>query len=111
MAEVGLPVGAKAIMPRRSMLALIDVLAVRGYQVLGPTLRDGAIVHDEVAPRVRAILDARLRHCRCGVPCPHPGPVAAQALRLRHSVSIEQQSIERDYLSIERKKALRLRSG
>jgi ferredoxin len=28
---------------------LIDALARRGYQVLGPTLRDGAIVYDEIA--------------------------------------------------------------
>ena len=32
-----------------AMQALIDGLAARDYQVLGPTLRDGAIIYDEVA--------------------------------------------------------------
>jgi hypothetical protein len=29
--------------------ALIEALVTRGYQVLGPTVRDGAIVYDEIA--------------------------------------------------------------
>jgi ferredoxin len=49
MTEVGLPVGAKAIMLPAGLQALIDVLAVSGYRVLGPTLRDGAIVYDGIA--------------------------------------------------------------
>ncbi|MEX5711212.1 hypothetical protein AB1484_23680 [Parafrankia sp. FMc6] len=28
---------------------LIDVLRARGYQVVGPTVRDGAIVYDEIS--------------------------------------------------------------
>ena len=28
--------------------ALVDALAVRGYQVLGPTVRDGAIIYDTI---------------------------------------------------------------
>ncbi len=31
------------------MQALIDALGVRGYQVLGPTVRDGAIVYDTIS--------------------------------------------------------------
>jgi sulfhydrogenase subunit beta (sulfur reductase) len=49
MAEAGLPVGAKAVMPLQSLQALIDALAACGYQVCGPTLRDGAIVYGEVS--------------------------------------------------------------
>jgi ferredoxin len=49
MAEVGLPVGTKATISRQALQALIDALASRGYRVLGPTLRDGAIVYDDVA--------------------------------------------------------------
>jgi sulfhydrogenase subunit beta (sulfur reductase) len=41
-----LPVGAKALLDRDGVQALIEALARRGYQVLGPTLRDGAIVYD-----------------------------------------------------------------
>ncbi len=32
----------------RGVQALIDALAARGYQVLGPTVRDGAIVYDTI---------------------------------------------------------------
>jgi hypothetical protein len=44
-----LPVGTKAILSRQGLQALIDVLGARGYRVLGPTLRDGAIVYDDLA--------------------------------------------------------------
>src|SRR5208337_1083322 len=47
MTRVG--VGAKVIIERDGLQALIAVLADRGFQVLGPTVRDGAIVYDEIA--------------------------------------------------------------
>jgi formate hydrogenlyase subunit 6/NADH:ubiquinone oxidoreductase subunit I len=46
--EVRLPVGTKATIPREGLQALIEALAARGYQVLGPAMRDGAIVYDEI---------------------------------------------------------------
>ena len=49
MAPVDLPVGAKGILSHQGLQALIDALAARGYQVLGPTVRDGAIVYAEVS--------------------------------------------------------------
>jgi ferredoxin len=42
-------VGAKAVITVAGLQGVIDALASRGYQVLGPTLRDGAIVYDSVA--------------------------------------------------------------
>jgi sulfhydrogenase subunit beta (sulfur reductase) len=42
------PVGTKAVFGLDGMQALIAALAARGYQVLGPTLRDGAIVYDDL---------------------------------------------------------------
>ena len=39
----------KAIIDRDDVQALIDALAARGYRVLGPTARDGAIVYDNIA--------------------------------------------------------------
>jgi sulfhydrogenase subunit beta (sulfur reductase) len=48
MPATGLPVGAKVILSHQGLQALIDALAARGYQVLGPTLRDGAIVYNEI---------------------------------------------------------------
>jgi ferredoxin len=48
MAELELPVGAKGLLSPGDLQVLIDVLVARGYQVLGPTLREGAIVYDEV---------------------------------------------------------------
>jgi ferredoxin len=41
-------VGTKATIPLEGLQALIEALVVRGYQVLGPTVRDDAIVYDEV---------------------------------------------------------------
>lgn len=38
-----------AILDRDGLQALIAALAARGYQVLGPVLRDGAILYDEIA--------------------------------------------------------------
>src|ERR1700761_3638917 len=42
-------VGTQAVLFRQGLQALIEILAARGYRVLGPTLRDGAIVYDEIA--------------------------------------------------------------
>ena len=41
--------GAKAMIFQDDLQALIDALAARAYQVLGPAVRDGAIVYDEIA--------------------------------------------------------------
>lgn len=49
MAEVDPPMGMRATLSLDGLRALIEALAERGYQVLGPTMRDGAIVYDEVA--------------------------------------------------------------
>jgi sulfhydrogenase subunit beta (sulfur reductase) len=38
-----------AVVARDDLQALIDALAGRGYQVLGPTVRDGAIIYDGIA--------------------------------------------------------------
>jgi sulfhydrogenase subunit beta (sulfur reductase) len=38
-----------AVISREGVQALVDALAGSGYQVLGPTVRDGAIVYDEIA--------------------------------------------------------------
>ena len=43
------PIGTQAMLSLDGLRALIEALAERGYQVLGPTVRDGAIVYDEVA--------------------------------------------------------------
>ena len=48
MPGVDLPVRTLATLSRDGLLALIQALAARGYQVLGPTVRNGAIVYDEV---------------------------------------------------------------
>ncbi len=48
MADVELPVGARGALSHQGLQALIEALAARGYQVFGPTVRDGAIVYDEV---------------------------------------------------------------
>jgi sulfhydrogenase subunit beta (sulfur reductase) len=40
---------AKAVITADGLDALIGALAHRGYRVLGPTLRDGAIVYDDIA--------------------------------------------------------------
>lgn len=41
--------GMKAAIARDDLQALIDALTAQNYLVLGPTLRDGAIVYDEIA--------------------------------------------------------------
>ena len=40
---------AKAAINVDGLQALIGALAARGYKVLGPTVRDDAIVYDEIA--------------------------------------------------------------
>jgi sulfhydrogenase subunit beta (sulfur reductase) len=49
MIEASLPVGTKVTLSLDGLQALIEALATRGYQVLGPTARDGAIVYEEIA--------------------------------------------------------------
>ena len=49
MAQVDPPMGTQAILSLDGLRALIEALARLGYQVLGPTVRDGAIVYDDVA--------------------------------------------------------------
>ena len=49
MVDVDLPADAKVILRHDGLQALVDALKARGFQVLGPTLRDGAIVYDEIA--------------------------------------------------------------
>ncbi len=44
-----LATGAKVAVSRDALQGLIDALAAGGYQVLGPTVRDGAIVYDQIA--------------------------------------------------------------
>jgi sulfhydrogenase subunit beta (sulfur reductase) len=39
----------KAVIARDGVQALINVLADQGFQVVGPTIRDGAIVYDSIA--------------------------------------------------------------
>jgi len=41
--------GEKAVITRDGLQDIIDVLATLDYQILGPTVRDGAIVYDEIA--------------------------------------------------------------
>ena len=41
--------GGKALIDRSGLDALLQALARRGYRVLGPTIRDRAIVYDEIA--------------------------------------------------------------
>ena len=48
MAQVNLPVGTKAIIARDGLDSLIQALTRRGYLVLGPRVRDGAIIYDEI---------------------------------------------------------------
>jgi len=40
---------AYAVVASDDVQALIDALGSRGYQVLGPTVRDGAIIYDDIA--------------------------------------------------------------
>ncbi|HEY3268722.1 MAG TPA: 4Fe-4S dicluster domain-containing protein [Armatimonadota bacterium] len=49
MGASGLRVGDQAILEPQGLQALIHLLARSGYRVVGPTVRDGAIVYDEIA--------------------------------------------------------------
>lgn len=42
------PIG-RAVLDRTSLQQLVDTLHTRGYQVIGPTVRDNAIIYDELA--------------------------------------------------------------
>jgi len=43
------PPVAPVLLDRAGLQALLDALAARGFDVIGPTLRDGAIVYDRIA--------------------------------------------------------------
>jgi sulfhydrogenase subunit beta (sulfur reductase) len=49
MATVTVTASATAIISRDGLQQLCDALAARGYEVVGPTARDGAIVYDRIA--------------------------------------------------------------
>jgi hypothetical protein len=49
MADSALPAGTKAVISKPELHTLITLLADRGYKVIGPVVRDGAIIYDEVA--------------------------------------------------------------
>jgi sulfhydrogenase subunit beta (sulfur reductase) len=40
---------SKFVLERENFQQLLDVLAKRGFRVVGPTIRDGAIVYDTVS--------------------------------------------------------------
>lgn len=48
MAELSRETGIQAVLESRDLQKLFDVLASRGYRIIGPTVRDGAIVYDEL---------------------------------------------------------------
>ena len=49
MGEATVPIGMKVLLQPHGLQALITALVARGYRVLGPTRRDGAIVYDDIA--------------------------------------------------------------
>jgi sulfhydrogenase subunit beta (sulfur reductase) len=48
MVRPALHIGSKAVIERQYLQQLLDVLGKKGYHVLGPTVRDQAIVYDKV---------------------------------------------------------------
>ena len=48
MADTNVQSGVRVVIEREHLQQLLDVLRQHGYQVVGPTARDGAIVYDEV---------------------------------------------------------------
>lgn len=48
MTELSLQVGEHAVVELQHLQQLLDVLRARGYRPVGPTVRDGAIVYDEL---------------------------------------------------------------
>lgn len=49
MVEHPVSKGDKAVITREALQSLIDVLVASRYQVMGPTVRDGAIVYDRIS--------------------------------------------------------------
>lgn len=49
MTDTNLHTGARVVIQREHFEKLLDVLRQRGYQIVGPTVRDGAIVYDDLA--------------------------------------------------------------
>lgn len=49
MAETSVPVGNRVAVQRLHFQHLLDALLTRGYRIVGPTVRDGAIIYDEIA--------------------------------------------------------------
>jgi sulfhydrogenase subunit beta (sulfur reductase) len=48
VSQPAIPIGAKLTVERAGLQRLIEMLRARGYRVLAPTVRDGAIVYDAV---------------------------------------------------------------
>src|SRR5215475_36533 len=48
MQDGGAKIGASAIVEIEGLQRMIDALLERGYRVIGPVVRDGAIIYDEV---------------------------------------------------------------
>lgn len=48
-AATAVAVGARVLVSRDALQALLDALHARGFDVVGPTLRDGAIVYDRIS--------------------------------------------------------------
>jgi sulfhydrogenase subunit beta (sulfur reductase) len=48
MADSKVPAGTRTVISKPQLQTLIDALASRGYKVIGPVVRDGAIVYDAV---------------------------------------------------------------
>ena len=49
MAVGNVTLGQKVVVERQQLGELLRVLQKRGYKLVGPTRRDGAIVYDEIA--------------------------------------------------------------
>lgn len=47
--RIGKPESRAVILEREGLQELVDLLREKGYCVLGPTVRDGAIIYDEIA--------------------------------------------------------------
>jgi sulfhydrogenase subunit beta (sulfur reductase) len=49
MARLSLQIAAKLVVKRTDFSSLLDALSQQGYRIFGPTVREGAIVYDEVS--------------------------------------------------------------
>ena len=49
MATPSLEIGAQVVLEPAALQRLLDVLRQRGYRVVGPTVRENAVVYDELA--------------------------------------------------------------